>query len=142
MSILLTFPLEIDIHIRHQGRKCLKMSLGWRPQRAVGWPTTGPIWGWRHTGWTPKTRTRQHAVLACSRLRGYHTFDVLAQAIVDTTDNSKNFIVAFMHFGTEVKLLPDIPEAAAHPEMEGVEDVDLGMNPEAGNVDEVEDKFC
>ncbi|CAI9737459.1 Hypothetical predicted protein [Octopus vulgaris] len=55
-----------------------------------------------------------------------------------TADNSKNFVMAFMQFGTEVELLPDIPEAAADPNMESIEDVDLDMDFEAGDVDKVE----
>ena len=98
----------------------------------------------------PKTRARQHAVLACSRLRGHHTFDVLAEAMVEThykfhlqekvtrttTDNGSNFVKAFVQFGTEAELLPDIPGPAA--DVEGVEDVGLDVDPEAGAMDEVE----
>jgi hypothetical protein len=100
----------------------------------------------------PKTRTRQHAVLACFRLRGHHTFDVLSEAIVDThykfhlqdkvtrttTDNGSNFVKAFVQFGTEAELLPNIPRPAADSDMEGVEDVDIDVDPEAGSMDEVE----
>ncbi|KAA0198449.1 hypothetical protein HAZT_HAZT010698 [Hyalella azteca] len=100
----------------------------------------------------PKTLTRQHAVLACSRLRWHHTFDVLAEAIVDThykfhlqdkvtrttTDNGSNFVNAFVQFGTEAELLPNIPGPAADSDMEGVEDVDIDVDPEAGSMDEVE----
>ncbi|XP_036354513.1 uncharacterized protein LOC118760985 [Octopus sinensis] len=53
-------------------------------------------------------------------------------------DNGKNFVEVFMQFGTEVELLPDILEAAANPDVEGAKDVDLDMDPEAGDVDEVE----
>ncbi|XP_042229523.1 uncharacterized protein LOC121871369 [Homarus americanus] len=100
----------------------------------------------------PKTRKRQHAVLACSRIRGHHTFDVLSEAMVDThykfhlqdkvtrttTDNGSNFVEVFVQFGTEAELLPDIPKPAADPDVEGVENVDLDADPEAGGVDEVE----
>lgn len=100
---------------------------------------------WLH----PKTRTRQHAVLACSRLMRHHTFDVLAKAVVDihykfhlqdkvtrtTTDNGSNFVKAFVQFGMEVELLPDIH---SNPDMEGVEDVDLDVDHEDGDVGEVE----
>uniref|UniRef100_A0A672F8K3 HAT C-terminal dimerisation domain-containing protein n=1 Tax=Salarias fasciatus TaxID=181472 RepID=A0A672F8K3_SALFA len=51
-----------------------------------------------------------------------------------TTDNGSNFVKAFSQFGTEADLLPDIPESAADPDVEGIEDVD----PEAEAMDEVE----
>lgn len=71
-----------------------------------------------------KTLQRKHAVLACSRLRGHHTFDVLAQAIVDThykyhienkvitctTDNGSNFVKAFVEFGCVADVLPQIDQ--------------------------------
>ncbi|CAI9734730.1 XP_042229523.1uncharacterized protein LOC121871369 [Octopus vulgaris] len=50
-----------------------------------------------------------------------------------TTDNSKNFVTAFMQFGTEIELLLDIPETTADPDVEGVADMDLDMDPEAGD---------
>ncbi|CAI9714976.1 Hypothetical predicted protein [Octopus vulgaris] len=99
-----------------------------------------------------KTHTSQHVILAGSQFRGYHTSDVLAQVMVDThyifhlqdkvtktpTDNGKQFLGAFMQFGREVEILPDIPETSADPNVEGVADVDLDEDPEAGDVDEVE----
>ncbi|CAI9734947.1 Hypothetical predicted protein [Octopus vulgaris] len=57
------------------------------------------------------------------------------------TDNGKSFKAmakAFMQFGTGVDLLPGILEAAANPDMEGVKDVDLDVDPKAGDVDEDE----
>ncbi|CAI9715516.1 Hypothetical predicted protein [Octopus vulgaris] len=43
-----------------------------------------------------------------------------------------------MQFGIEVELLSDIPEAATDPEVEGVVDLVLDVDPEAEDVDEVE----
>ncbi|CAI9730030.1 Hypothetical predicted protein [Octopus vulgaris] len=40
-----------------------------------------------------------------------------------------------MQFGTEVELFPEV---AADPDVEGIEDVDLNVDPEAGDMDEVE----
>ncbi|XP_034018620.1 uncharacterized protein LOC117503486 [Thalassophryne amazonica] len=99
----------------------------------------------------PKTRTRQCAVLACSQLRGHPTFDVLVEAMVDihykfhlqdkvtrtTTDNSINFVKAFVQFSTEAELFPDIPEPAADFDMD-VKDVDMDMDAKAEAMNEVE----
>ncbi|KAM4724785.1 uncharacterized protein FYW61_013082 [Anableps anableps] len=96
----------------------------------------------------PKTRTRRRAVLACSRIKGHHTFHVLAKAVVEThckfnlqdkvtrttTDNGKNFVKTFVQFGAEAKFLSDIPEVAPSSEEDAIQDVDL----EAGGVDDVE----
>uniref|UniRef100_A0A3B3XLC6 BED-type domain-containing protein n=1 Tax=Poecilia mexicana TaxID=48701 RepID=A0A3B3XLC6_9TELE len=93
----------------------------------------------------PKTRARRHALLACTRVRGHHSSDVLAQAMLDThskfnlqdkvtrttTDNGKNFVKAFVQFGAEAEFLPNIPEAAAESEEDWIQDVD----PEAGGVE-------
>ena len=67
-----------------------------------------------------KTRERERGVLACMRLKGRHTYDVLAQAIekvhvefgiekkvtMTTTDNARNFVKAFIQFGEERDLFP------------------------------------
>ncbi|CAI9731009.1 Hypothetical predicted protein [Octopus vulgaris] len=63
----------------------------------------------------------------------HYKFHLQDKVTKNTTDNGKIFVKAFMQFGTEVELLPDIPEAVADQDMEGVEDV----NPEAGDVDKV-----
>ena len=70
------------------------------------------------------TKKRQRAVLACSRLKGHQTFNVLAEAIINihykfhlqdkitrtTTDNGRNFVKAFVQFGTEADLVPNCDE--------------------------------
>lgn len=84
--------------------------------------TTADCWSAHHKGYlgmtahwiNPVTREREKAVLACRRLKGRHTFDVIAQAMADihaefeiedkvtrtTTDNGKNFVKAFVQFGS------------------------------------------
>ena len=72
-----------------------------------------------------KTRSRKHAVLACCRIKGHHTYDVLAETISSvhckfnllqdkvtrtTTDNAKNFAKAFIQFSNAADVLPDIVE--------------------------------
>ncbi|XP_054881487.1 uncharacterized protein LOC129355892 isoform X3 [Poeciliopsis prolifica] len=93
----------------------------------------------------PKTRTRRHALLACTRVKGHHSSDDLAQAMLvthskfnlqdkvtrTTTDNGKNFVKTFVQFGAEAEFLPNIPEAAADSEEDWIQDVD----PEAGGVE-------
>lgn len=68
----------------------------------------------------PTTRAREHAVLVCRRLKGSHTFDVLAEVMTEvhskfslqdkvtrtTTDNGSNFVKAFVQFGKKPDLLP------------------------------------
>ena len=82
--------------------------------------TTADCWTGHHSSYLgvtvhwldPETRERKQAVLACRRLKGSHTFDVLAHAISEihskfqlqdkvrrtTTDNGSNFVKAFVHF--------------------------------------------
>uniref|UniRef100_M3ZI76 BED-type domain-containing protein n=1 Tax=Xiphophorus maculatus TaxID=8083 RepID=M3ZI76_XIPMA len=93
----------------------------------------------------PKTRARRHALLAWTRVKGHHSSDVLAQAMLvthskfnlqdkvtrTTTDNGKNFVKRFVQFGAEAEFLPNIPEAAADSEEDWIQDVD----PEAGGVE-------
>ncbi|XP_043994868.1 uncharacterized protein LOC122843844 isoform X1 [Gambusia affinis] len=93
----------------------------------------------------PKTRARRHALLAWTRVKGHHSSDVLAQAMLvthskfnlqdkvtrTTTDNGKNFVKTFVQFGAEAEFLPNIPEAAADSEEDWIQDVD----PEAGGVE-------
>ena len=68
------------------------------------------------------TRKRMHAVLACSRLKGSHTYDVLKEAMMDilckfhleakvvrlTKDTGSNFVKAFVQFSSEPTLLADV----------------------------------
>ena len=75
----------------------------------------------------PATRSREHAVLTFSRLRGRHTYDVLARAMADvharyniqdkvtmtTTDNGSNFVKAFVEYGAESGVVPELPYAEA-----------------------------
>lgn len=67
---------------------------------------------------------RHHAVLTCSRVKGRHTYDVLAAAMQSvhaefdlqdkltrtTTDNGSNFVKAFEEFADIADILPAIPE--------------------------------
>ena len=69
------------------------------------------------------TRQRRSGVLACVRLPGRHTYDVLAEAMervhvefhieqkvtMTTTDNASNFCKAFVQFGAERDLIPEKP---------------------------------
>lgn len=71
-----------------------------------------------------KTLARKHAVLACSRLTGSHTYEMLADAMTTvhskfglqdkvrrtTTDNASNFIKAFVQFSSKPDLLPTVAE--------------------------------
>jgi hypothetical protein len=54
------------------------------------------------------------------------------------TDNGSNFVKVFVQFGTEAEFLPNFPGPAADSDMEGVDDVDTDVDPEAGSMDEVE----
>jgi hypothetical protein len=81
---------------------------------------------WLH----PETRAREHAVLACRRLKGSHTFDVLAEAITDvhckfgiqekvtrtTTDNGSNFVKCFVQFASQTEALPALNSPDTVPE--------------------------
>jgi hypothetical protein len=104
--------------------------------------TTADCWTAHHKAylgmtlhWINKeTRAREHAVLACRRLRGSHTFDILADAMTDThskfgvqdkvrrttTDNASNFSKAFTQFGKAAASLPEVevPREPADPELE------------------------
>jgi hypothetical protein len=83
--------------------------------------TTTDCWSAHHRAylgvtahWIDNTMTRQSAGLACVRLKGSHTFDIIAGAlekihlsyqlqnkiIKTTTDNGSNFCKAFAVFGT------------------------------------------
>jgi hypothetical protein len=87
-----------------------------------------------------KTRAREHAVLACRRLTGSHTFDVPAEAMTDvhskfglqeklrrtTADNGSNFVKAFNQFSSKAETLPDLPVAA---EVLDTDEADLMSEP-------------
>lgn len=66
----------------------------------------------------------------------YYNFHLQENVTKTTVDCGKNF-KTFLQFGTEVEWLPDIPDVAADLDVEGVEDVNLDVGPEAGNVDKV-----
>lgn len=90
------------------------------------------------------TRLRQHAILCCTRIKGRHTFDVLAEVIEaahykfnlqdkvarTTTDNGSNFVKAFDHFGVETLQLPDV-----------LQDDGRDLDDDASDTDETEDEF-
>ena len=97
--------------------------------------TTADCWSAHHRAYLgmtvhwldPATRSREHAVLTFSRLRGRHTYDVLARAMADvharyniqdkvtmtTTDNGSNFVKAFVEYGAESGVVPELPYAEA-----------------------------
>jgi KRAB domain-containing zinc finger protein len=97
----------------------------------------------------PKTRTRMRAVLACQRIIGSHTFDVLAEAMHDlhtkfglkekvrrtTTDNASNFGKAFSQFGKVCESLPQLEEE--RPDFND----DIREDMEQGAGVEVQDEF-
>ena len=90
--------------------------------------TTADCWSAHHNSYLgvtlhwidPASRQRKQAVLACQRLFGSHTFDVLARALSEihckfgiadkvrrtTTDNAANFVKAFVQFGDPVQEMP------------------------------------
>ena len=74
---------------------------------------------------TPETLARQSVALACRRLKGSHTYDVLAEALTDVyqefgltcknvvgcvTDNGSNFTKAFREFGVEYGVEEDLDD--------------------------------
>ena len=105
------------------------MYLDHRLLEKVPWvATTADSWSVHNEAYLgmtahPKTRTGQHAVLIFSPIRGRHTFAVLTQAMVDdvrvkfniqdkvttTTDNGSNFVEAFIEFGSESGVVPELP---------------------------------
>jgi hypothetical protein len=101
----------------------------------------------------PTSRKREHAVLACRRLQGHHTFDILAAAMADihfrfniqdkvtrtTTDNAANFKKAFVQFSSESNVLPDVVEPEADVDLDDKPDLQqLLEDPEPTAADEVE----
>lgn len=101
----------------------------------------------------PTSRKREHAVLACRRLQGHHTFDILAAAMADihfrfniqdkvtrtTTDNAANFKKAFVQFSSESDVLPDVVEPEADVDLDDEPDLQqLLEDPEPTAADEVE----
>ena len=103
--------------------------------------TTADCWANHHKSYIgatihwldPTTRERKMAVLTVARLKGSHTYDVIAKAISDihgrfhlhekvrrtTTDNASNFVKAFSHFGLESDT---VAEAAAEEAEAAAED--------------------
>lgn len=101
--------------------------------------TTADCWSAHHNSYLgmtvhwldPATRERKQGVLACRRLKGSHTFEVLAKAISDvhskfqledkvrgtTTDNGSNFVKAFKHFGSDGDTLPEASDPQLDPEL-------------------------
>uniref|UniRef100_A0A0L8H864 Uncharacterized protein n=1 Tax=Octopus bimaculoides TaxID=37653 RepID=A0A0L8H864_OCTBM len=55
-----------------------------------------------------------------------------------TMDDGKNFVKAFMQFGTETESFPNTPETATDLDKEGVEDEDLDMDPKVGQTHSTE----
>ena len=100
--------------------------------------TTADCWSAHHKSYlgmtvhwlNPKTRKREHGVLACMRLEGSHTYDVLAQAMAEvhsrfnlegkvvrtTTDNGSIFVKAFVQFSDKATLLPQVPASTSRDE--------------------------
>ena len=110
--------------------------------------TTADCWSAHHRSFlgqtchwiNKKTRAREHAVLACRRLKGSHTYDVLADAMTvvhgkfgiqdkivrTTTDNGSNFVKAFRQFSQTAASLPALDVPLEDPEQE--EDVPETQN--------------
>ncbi|XP_074030428.1 uncharacterized protein [Leptinotarsa decemlineata] len=96
------------------------------------------------------TRARMHAVLTCIRLKGHHTYDILAQVMIDihyefhidkkitrtTTDNGSNFVKAFVQFGSEIDILPELPSCDL--ESEFYPDIANLLNPNSEENDDLE----
>jgi hypothetical protein len=104
--------------------------------------TTADCWTAHHRSfmamtchWINKeTRAREYAVLACRRLKGSHTFEVLSEAMTDihckfgiqdkitrtTTDNGSNYVKAFVQFGETPAALPalDVPVVEEDPDVQ------------------------
>ena len=121
--------------------------------------TTADCWSAHHNSYLrmtlhfldPTTRERKQAVLACMRLPGPHTFDVLARAISDihcrfniqdkvrrtTTDNASNFVKAFVHYGNVSAELPEEGPVSAE-EDDPASLVELLQDPEDAEEDEPE----
>jgi hypothetical protein len=103
-----------------------------------------------------KTRDRKYATLACQRIKGRHTFSVLASAMEavhckfniqdkltrTTTDNGSNFVKAFGQFSEKPEHLPDIPEPADDSDEEvlpdHINDLIEGPREEADFVESIE----
>ena len=131
-----------------------------------GVATTADCWAAHHNSYLgvtlhwidPASRQRKQAVLACQRLFGSHTFDVLARALSEihckfgiadkvrrtTTDNAANFVKAFVQFGDPVQEMPgdDRPAGAEDGDPDDLVDLlrdpdDAEAQPEAVSVEEV-----
>lgn len=115
--------------------------------------TTADCWTGHHNSYLgstvhwldPETRERKQAVLACMRLKGSHTFNVLAHALSEihskfqlqdkvrrtTTDNGSNFVKAFVHFGEDAEVLPEVvPDDGELLEDDPVDFVELVQDPD------------
>ena len=115
--------------------------------------TTADCWAAHHNSYLgmmvhwidPVTQEWKQATLACQRLTGPHTFDVLARAISDihckfgvqdkvrrtTTDNAANFVKAFCHFGDTAQDLAVLgDDGPAQAEEDGPDFVELLSDPD------------
>ena len=90
--------------------------------------------------WIQKNdRSRQHAVLACKRLEGSHTFDVLAEAMSSihsqfglqekvrrtTTDNGSNFVKAFDKLESKDIVPPNVDADVSEQDEELLADAEV-----------------
>ena len=155
--------MRIQIHIHSPALLVIKTDIYWfykyfRMLEDVPWVgTTADCWTGHHSSYLgvtvhwldPETRERKQAVLACRRLKGSHTFDVLAHAISEihskfqlqdkvrrtTTDNGSNFVKAFVHFGADADVLPEVePGDPDLLEDDSVEFVELVRDPDTVDV--------
>nr|XP_023018272.1 uncharacterized protein LOC111507216 [Leptinotarsa decemlineata] len=86
------------------------------------------------------TRARMHAVLTCIRLKGHHTYDILAQdysvVVCHYPYNGSNFVKAFVQFGSEIDILPELPSCDLESEFDP--DIANLLNPNSEENDDLE----